>query len=222
MTWQFANEFAIVWAHKDRLLEGFANTVWLCLLATVMALVIAGPITIALMAHNRALRVVMRGLVDGMRCIPFLLLAYIVYYGLPTLGIRFNNWTAGLCALVTYNAAYMAEILRGAWASLPREHIDAGHAFGFSGLRLYRRIILPPIMMACVPVMGNQMIQIIKDSAFLTIIAVPELTHEASAIQSMYYVPFAAFVTAVALYWLLCRIVELLVAGIERRAEARR
>jgi polar amino acid transport system permease protein len=215
-------EFAIVWAHGDRLLQGFANTVWLCVLATALAVVIAGPIAIALMARNRALRLAARGFVDGMRCVPFLLLAYIVYYGLPTLGIRFDNWTAGLIALVVYNAAYMAEILRGAWASLPREHVDAGHAFGFFGLRLYRRIILPPVVMACIPVMGNQMIQIIKDSAFLTIIAVPELTHEASAIQSMYYVPFAAFVSAVALYWLLCRVVELMVAAVERRAEARR
>jgi polar amino acid transport system permease protein len=215
-------EFAIVWAHRDRLLEGLANTIWLCVLATILALVIAGPITVALMSANRPLRAVARGFVDAMRCVPFLLLAYIVYYGLPSLGIRFNNWSAGLCALVTYNAAYMAEILRGAWASLPREHVDAGHAFGFSGARLYWRIILPPVVMACVPVIGNQMIQIIKDSAFLTIIAVPELTHEASAIQSMYYVPFAAFVAAVALYWLLCRIVETLVAAVERRAEATR
>jgi polar amino acid transport system permease protein len=215
-------EFAIVWAHRDRLLEGLANTVWLCVLATAVALLIASPITVALMSPNRPLRVAARGFVDAMRCIPFLLLAYIVYYGLPTLGIRFNNWSAGLCALVIYNAAYMAEILRGGWASLPREHIDAGYAFGFSGVRLYRRIILPPVVMACVPVMGNQMIQIIKDSAFLTIIAVPELTHEASAIQSMYYVPFAAFIAAVVLYWLLCRIVETLVRAVERRAEAGR
>jgi polar amino acid transport system permease protein len=216
------HEFAIVWAHKDRLLVGFGNTVVLSLLATAAALALASPITMALMAQRRPVRALARGLVDGMRCIPFLLLAYIVYYALPTLGIRFDNWTAGLCALVIYNAAYIAEILRGAWASMPREHIEAGLAFGFSGLKLYRRIILPPIVLACMPVLGNQMIQIIKDSAFLTIIAVPELTHEASAIQSMYYVPFAAFVSAVVLYWVLCRLVELAVAGVERRARARR
>ena len=215
-------EFAIVWAHKDRLLDGFVNTIWLCVLATIIALVVASPVTIALMARSRPSSMLARGLVDGMRCVPFLLLAYIIYYGLPTLGIRFNNWSAGLCALVVYNASYMAEILRGAWANLPREHIDAGQAFGFTGWRLYRRIILPPILMACVPVLGNQIIQIIKDSAFLTIIAVPELTHEASAIQSMYYVPFAAFLSAVLLYWVLCRIVETLVGLIERRAEKRR
>lgn len=215
-------EFAIVWAHRDRLLEGFANTLWLCVLATILALALASPVAIALMSRVSALRVATRGLVDGMRCVPFLLLAYIIYYGLPSLGIRFDNWTAGLCALVIYNTAYMAEILRGAWARLPAEHIDAAHAFGFSGWRLYRRIILPPVVFGCVPVLGNQIIQIIKDSAFLTIIAVPELTHEASAIQSLYYVPFAAFVTAVALYWIMCRAVEMGVAAVERRAQERR
>ena len=192
------------------------------LATAVAALLIGFVLTPALMSKQRWLAGTVRGFVDGMRCVPFLLFAYIVYYALPTLGIRFDNWTAGLCALVIYNAAYMAEILRGAWASLPREHIEAGLAFGFSGLKLYRRIILPPIVLACMPVLGNQMIQIIKDSAFLTIIAVAELTHEASSIQSKYYVPFASFITAVALYWILCRIIESGTGLVEAIAEERR
>ncbi len=217
-----SHEFAVVWAHKDRLLEGLANTIWLSLLATAIALVLGALVAAVLMSRLPVARRAMQWLVDGMRCVPFLLLAYIVYYGLPTFGIRLNNWTAGLCALVLYNAAYLGEILRGAWAGLPSEYTDAAHAFGFQGLLLYRRIILPPVILASVPIIGNQVIQIIKDSAFLTILAVPELTHAASAIQSTYFVPFAAFVAAVALYWVLCRAVELTVGWTERRAEERR
>jgi len=216
------NEFAIVWAHKDRLLFGLANTTGLVVTATSLALVLGAFMATALAAQSGAVRRPAQWLVDGMRCVPFLLLAYIVYYGLPTLGIRMGNWTAGLTALVIYHAAYIGEILRGAWANLPRGHIDAAHAVGFHGQALYRRIILPPIVFAAVPVLGNQVIQIIKDTAFLMIIAVPELTHAASSIQATYYVPFAAFVAAVGLYWLLCRCVELGVGAIERRAEARR
>lgn len=216
------HDFGIVWSERALLLSGLANTAMLSTLSAIAALLLGFALTPALMSKRRLISGIARSFVDGMRCVPFLLFAYIVYYGFPSLGVRLDNWTSGLAALTIYNAAYMAEILRGAWASLPREHVDAGHAFGFFGLRLYRRIILPPVVMACIPVMGNQMIQIIKDSAFLTIIAVPELTHEASAIQSMYYVPFAAFVSAVALYWVLCRVVELLVAAVERHAEARR
>jgi polar amino acid transport system permease protein len=157
-----------------------------------------------------------------MRCVPFLMLAYIVCYGLPSIGINFDNFTAGLVALVLYNAAYMAEILRGAWSRLPPDYTQAAQAFGFHGFTMYRRIILPPIVMAAAPVIGNQVIQVIKDTAFLMIIAVPELTHAASSIQSTYYVPFAAFLSAIALYWVLCALVEWGVRSIERIAEGRR
>ena len=160
--------------------------------------------------------------VDGMRCIPFLLFAYIVYYGLPSLGLRFDNWSSGLLALTFYNAAYMGEILRGAWASQPRETIEAGSAFGFGEFQLFRRIILPPVLLSSGPIIGNQTIQIVKDSAFLTIIALPELTHAASSIQSRHYVPFAAFICAIFLYWGVCLMIEAGVKAVDRMAEIRR
>src|SRR5262245_60771186 len=116
----------------------------------------------------------------------------------------------------------MAEIPRGIWVQLLREPIDAATAFGFHGWNLYLRIILPQVVFAAIPMIGNQSIQVIKDTAFLMIIAVPELTHAASSIQSKYYVPFAAFISAVALYWAMCSIIEAGVGRVERIAEVRR
>jgi polar amino acid transport system permease protein len=215
-------EFAIVLEHADKLLSGLTHTMLLAGIGSLLALVFGALIAMALMARNPVLRLAMQGLVDAMRCVPFLMLAYIVYYGLPSIGIDFDNFTAGLVALVLYNSAYMAEILRGAWSRLPPDYTQAAHAFGFHGFTMYHRIILPPIVMAAAPVIGNQVIQVIKDTAFLMIIAVPELTHAASSIQSTYYVPFAAFLSAIALYWVLCTVVEWGVRGIERVAEGRR
>ena len=215
-------DFGIVWSERDLLLTGLANTTILSVLSAVAALLLGSMLTPALMSKRRPLAFAARGFVDGMRCVPFLLFAYIVYYGLPSIGLRFDNWTSGLFALIVYNTAYMAEILRGAWQAQPREPIEAGVAFGFSGVRLFRRIILPPLLLMAGPVIGNQMIQIIKDSAFLTIIALPELTHAASSIQSRRYVPFAAFITAVFLYWGLCLVIEAGVTTIDRMAALRR
>jgi polar amino acid transport system permease protein len=215
-------EFTIVWQHFDRLIDGLTNTIILALAGTVLSLILGCLAAMPLMARHWAVRGAARWMVDTMRCVPFLLLAYLVYYALPSLGINFDNWTAGLSAIVIYNTAYMAEIVRGAWSRLPPEYSEAGRSFGFYGFALYRRIILPPVLLAAIPMIGNQVIQIIKDTAFLTIIAVPELTHAASSLQSNYYIPFAAFITAVGLYWLLCRTVELAVAGVERIAEERR
>ena len=215
-------DFAVVWGERSLLLSGLANTTVLSVLAATCALMLGIVLTPALMARRRAIALPVRIFVDGMRCVPFLLFAYIVYYGLPSLGLRLDNWSSGLAALIVYNTAYMAEILRGAWQAQPREPIEAGIAFGFPEAKLFRRIILPPLLLTAGPVLGNQMIQIIKDSAFLTIIALPELTHAASSIQSRHYVPFAAFITAVLLYWGLCLIVEAGVSAVGRLAEARR
>ncbi len=216
------HDFGVVWSERDLLLTGLGNTTILSVLSAAAALLIGFAVTPALMSKQRLIASVARGFVDGMRCVPFLLFAYIVYYGFPSFGIRLDNWTSGLAALTIYNAAYMAEILRGAWAAQPGEPIEAGVAFGFSHLGLFRRIVLPPLLLAAGPVIGNQMIQIVKDSAFLTIIALPELTHAASSIQSRHYVPFAAFITAVFLYWGLCLVIEAGVRSVERLAAARR
>jgi len=215
-------DFGIVWTERGLLLNGLANTAILSLVSVVGALLLGFVLTPALMSKKPAVSRAARAFVDGMRCIPFLLFAYIVYYGFPSIGINLDNWGAGLLALTIYNAAYMAEILRGAWTAQPREPIEAGVAFGFSNVALFRRIVLPPLLLAAGPVIGNQMIQIIKDTAFLTIIALPELTHAASSIQARHYVPFAAFITAVLLYWGLCLVIEAGVSSIDRLAAARR
>lgn len=216
------HDFAIVWAERELMLSGLLNTVLLSALAGIAALLLGALLSTLLMRRARGVALAARVLVDALRCTPFLLFAYIVYYGLPSIGLRFDNWSAGLAALAIYHTAYMAEILRGAWVAQPRAPIEAGMAFGYSGLSLFRRIVLPPLVLSAGPVVGNQVIQIVKDSAFLTIIALPELTHAASSIQSRHYVPFAAFIAAVLLYWALCLVVEAGVAGVGRMAEARR
>ena len=160
--------------------------------------------------------------VDAMRCVPFLLFVYLIYFCFPTFGIQFDNWWAGVVALILYNAAYMAELLRAAWKNLPKEAIEAGHAFGFTGWGLFRRIIIPPVLYSSLPLIGNQLVQIVKDSAFLTVIAVAELTHEATSLQTTYFVPFASFVAAVFLYWMTCMTIETGVAFANRLAEDRR
>lgn len=215
-------EFSIVLEHSDKLLSGLANTMILAGIGSVASLILGALVAMALMARAAPVRIGMQWLVDAMRCIPFLMLAYIVYYGLPSVGINFGNFTSGLAAIILYNSAYMGEILRGAWSRLPPDYTQAALSYGFHGFTMYRRIILPPIVMAAAPVIGNQVIQVIKDTAFLMIIALPELTHAASSIQSTYYVPFAAFCAAILLYWMLCALVEWGVGRIETVAEKRR
>jgi polar amino acid transport system permease protein len=215
-------EFGVVWQHRDLITGGFENTLVIVAAAATGALILGALLTMPLMSSHRGIRRLATAYVDAMRCVPFLLFVYLIYFGLPSLGITLDNWSSGVIALILYNTGYMAELLRAAWTNLPKELIEAGHAFGFVGWPLFRRIILPPVLFSALPLIGNQLIQIVKDSAFLTIIAVGELTHQATSLQTTYFVPFASFIVAVVLYWLTCVTIEGTVGLANRFAEARR
>jgi polar amino acid transport system permease protein len=212
----------VLWEQRDALLSGFVTTLAIAAISAVCAGLLGLMLFAVLISRVRAPALALAWLIDLMRCVPFMLFCYLIYYGLPSFGIVIGNLMAGIIALTIYNAAYVAELLRGGYAALPREGIEAGQAFGFHGRRLLLRIILPPVLLSSVPMLGNQVVQILKDSAFLVIIAVQELTFAANEIQATYYVPFASFVCAMLLYWVLCLAVEGGVRTVLAMAEARR
>jgi len=201
---------------------GLGNTIWLCGVSMALSLMLGALFLVPLTSQKPNVRRVAQAAVDAGRCIPFLLLTYLVYFGLPSAGVVLDKWTAALATLVLYNTAYMAEILRAGWASLPAGQTQAARAFGYSGFLLLRRIILPQLVIALGPVIGNQLIQLIKDSAFLSVITLPELTFAANEVQSYYFVPFESFLVATLLYWALCAGIEWLVRRTERWASRMR
>ncbi|HEX9462402.1 MAG TPA: ABC transporter permease subunit [Alphaproteobacteria bacterium] len=213
---------AVVWEQRELMLNGLVTTLLIAAVSAVLAALLGVAIFTMLISRVRGVPQAFSAVIDLMRCLPFMLFCYMIYYALPVFGITIENIAAGVLALTLYNACYIAELLRGAFQALPRENVEAAHAFGFHGWRLVVRIILPPVVLASVPMLGNQVVQIIKDSAFLVIIAVQELTYAANEIQATYYVPFASFVCAVLLYWSLCLVVESGVRAVVRVAELRR
>ncbi|MGC9270194.1 amino acid ABC transporter permease [Acidiphilium sp.] len=200
------------------ILHGLVTTFEISAIATACAFSAALAFFALGLRFRPAARAV-TALIDLMRCVPFLLFLYLIYYGLPAWHITLDPLMAGIVSLTLYNAAYFAELLRAAWVQIPHEQIEAGHAFGYHGLRLLRRIIFKPLFMIALPTLGNQTIQIIKDSAFLVIITVEELTYSANELQATYYIPFASFVCAGLLYWMLCLIVEFGVRASLRHAD---
>jgi polar amino acid transport system permease protein len=214
--------FLIVWQQRADVLSGLLDTLGLLAVAALASLVLGALLAPALMSKRPAIAHIAVLYVDAMRCAPFLLFVYLIYFGLPSAGIRLSNWWAGAIALILYNTAYMAELLRGAWAGLPAPMIEAARAYGFHGFGLVRRIILPQVFTVALPMIGNQLVQIVKDSAFLTVIAVGELTHQMNGIQATYFIPFAAFITAVLLYWAICLVIEGGSGLLSRFAEERR
>ena len=216
------NDFAIIWSHRDSVWVGLLNTLVLIVLSGAISIAVGLLLTPVLVGSHKMLAKMVQFYVDAMRCVPFLLFVYLIYFGLPSAGLRLSNWAAGALALVLYNSAYMAELLRGAWLELPASILDSGRSFGFTGWGLLRHIMVTPMLIRALPLIGNQLIQILKDSAFLTVIAVKELTHELNGIQSTYFIPFASFITALILYWIVCMVMETMMGSFEQFAASRR
>ncbi|HAT1577008.1 TPA: amino acid ABC transporter permease [Raoultella ornithinolytica] len=205
------NQWAIIWSARESFIAGLIATLELFILAAVVGLAIGIVLCYLTEYQKRWLNRVIIGFVSLMRAIPFLILAYLLYYGLPEVGISMDAWSAGLVALMIYHGAYFFEILRSQRRVFSAGYIEAAVAQGFSRYQIYRRIILPNIVSSALPLLGNQLIICLKDTAFLSIITVQEITAAANSVQATWFIPFNAFIVAIALYWAISILLELLI-----------
>lgn len=205
------DQWSIVWSARESFLNGLLATLELFIIAAVVGLAIGIVLCYVMEHQSRMVDRLIIGFVSLMRAIPFLILAYLLYYGLPELGISMEAWSAGLLALVIYHGAYFFEILRSQRRLFSVGYIEAAVSQGFSRYKIFRRIVLPNLFSSSLPLLGNQLIICLKDTAFLSIITVQEITAAANGVQSTYFIPFNAFIVAIGLYWAISILLELLI-----------
>ena len=201
-------EWLTVWVNIDRIVQGFGVTFLFFTIASVGGFAVGCVFVHLLEGRQTLAKRALRFSMDVLRTLPFLIVLYILYYGLPQLGIRFSAWTAGVLGLTVYHASYYAEILRGARANLPQGQVESAKAHGFTSLKMFYRILLPQMVLQSGPVLGNQLVGCLKDTAFLSIITIYELTAAANALQAQYFIPMPAFVVVILLYWLISLFIE--------------
>lgn len=206
----------IVWQARDLLLQGLGTTIGLFISAAIAGCLLAGLVVYRMTEHPGTFSWILRAYINVMRMLPFLMLAYLLYYGLPSVGVRLSALSAGVLALAVYHGAYIAEILRGARLTLPPGTLEAAYAHGYGRGKVWLRIVLPQLVLRSRSVLGNQAIMCLKDTSFLSIITVMELTAAANAVQSRYFIPVEAFVVAIGLYWAMGLIIEAIVRRARR------
>lgn len=202
-------------------LPDFLNALWVTVQISLLAALLGGILGFVLNGLRVAwapLVHVYRVYVWLIRGTPFLAQLMLVYFGLPVLGLTLSAVEATILSLALYSSAYFAELLRTAWNSIPRGHVEAAQVHGIGAWRVFWHIQTPQALMFCLPLLGNQVILTIKESAVASIITVPELTQTAGAIVSntfSYVVPYALLVIA---YWLLTQTVGTLFGLAAQRA----
>ena len=140
-------------------------------------------------------------IVEVLRGTPFLIQLFLLYFGGPFIGLSLDPVPAGLLGLTVYGAAYYSEIFRAGFEAVPVGHVEAADCVGLTRGQTVRRIIVPEMAVLVLPALVNMTIVLLKETAVLSIITVPELTMVISAIGSQYY----AFVESLSLlalfYW---------------------
>ncbi|EJN08716.1 amine acid ABC transporter, permease protein, 3-TM region, His/Glu/Gln/Arg/opine family [Bradyrhizobium sp. YR681] len=194
---------------------------WLTLQVAAMALVIGyvAGIAVALIALMPGWlpRLVTGCYVEILRNIPFIIILFVVYYGLPFWGIRLPATLVGTVALALFASAYYAEIVRAAILALPRGQFESARAIGMSPMSAMWHVVAPQILRTLVPPSTNMTLTMMKESSVLSSITVPELTYQSLVVQGNTFAPFEVFAAVASIYWLIAA----LIAEVSRRLERR-
>ncbi|MBP0491930.1 amino acid ABC transporter permease [Roseomonas indoligenes] len=155
-------------------------------------------------------------LVEVVRGVPFVVQAFLLYYGGPFIGLDLTPVVAGWLALSVYAAAYFSEVFRAGFRAIPAGHTEAARLLGLKTNQTITRILLPEMALSVLPALANLAVILIKETAILSIITVPELTFTVSGVGSATFA-FAQTMAALALsYWLLVELTAWAARRLER------
>ncbi|TYP68226.1 amino acid ABC transporter membrane protein (PAAT family) [Stutzerimonas stutzeri] len=203
------------------LLQGLWITLQLGAASIVAGLVLGLGLAMARLYGPGPVRFVTRLYIDIFRSIPLLVLLIIVYYALPFVGLRLSPFASAMSALTLVSGAYTAEIFRAGIEAIPKGQFEASAALGLNGRQTMADVILPQAVRIVIPPLTNNSINVVKDTALASVVAMPDLLKQATQAQALAANPTPLIVAAVIYIAFLWPLVAL-VSRMERRFAARR
>jgi polar amino acid transport system permease protein len=194
------NWHRLVWNQRDALLAGLQVTAEVCLIAFTCAIV-GGLVLCLLRMYVRPLRPVATLLIEFFRATPIVVQLLWVAYAWPELfGWPNGFFDAAWCALALQSSGYLAETFRGGIEAIPRGHREAAYSVGMSPLLVFRRIVLPQVLLASAPSIVNQFTVIVKSSALVSVITVQDLMFQSQKIVNISYEPIEILTATAIIY----------------------
>ena len=203
------------------LMQGLWITLQLGTASIVAGLILGLALAMIRLYAAAPLRLLARVYIDIFRSIPLLVLLIIVYYALPFVGVRLSPFVSAMAALTLVSGAYTAEIFRAGIEAIPKGQFEASAALGLSGPQAMKEVILPQAVKIVIPPLTNNSINVVKDTALASVVAMPDLLKQATQAQALAANPTPLIVAAaiyVAFLWPLVAAVS----RMERRFAARR
>ena len=203
------------------LINGLTVTLPLTIISFALALVIALITALVQTAKIPVLRQLARFYVWAIRGTPVLVQLFVVFYGLPSLGVLINPFPAAVACFAINEGAYCAETIRAALESVPAGQLEAGYCVGMTYLQTMRRIVLPQALRTAVPALSNSLIGMIKDTSLASNITVAELFMAGQRVAARTYIFLPIYCEVAVVYLLFCTVITKLQALLERQLNAR-
>ena len=210
-------DFALIASHAPEIARGLLITLLMWIAGAALAVIAGFGVAVLRRYGPRALDQALRLYVEIMRGTPFLIQIFLLYFGGPFIGLSLDPVPAGLIGLTLYGAAYYSEIFRSGFEAVPKGHVEAAECVGLTRAQIVRRILIPEMTMLVLPPAVNMTVILLKETAVLSLITVPELTMTVSVIGSQQYAFIEAYALLALFYW---GFVEL--TGMAGRAAERR
>lgn len=193
------------------------GTIPLAVSSFLLGLVIALVVALMRLSRTRIVAALGRCYVSVIRGTPLLVQLFVIFYGLPSVGVTIEPWPSAVIAFSMNVGGYAAEVIRAAILSVPKGQWEAGHTIGMSRRLTLRRIILPQAARVSVPPLSNTFISLVKDTSLASLILVTELFRKAQEIAAFSQEFMLLYVEAAVVYWVIC----LFLSGGQSRLERR-
>lgn len=205
--------------YRVRILDGLGLTVGVSAASLVVSLLVGVPVALGQNSRVLPVRALCNLYVTVIRGTPLLVQIYLFYYVVGTAWGVDNRVVAGVLILSVFAGAYIAEILRGAYASIDPEQIEAARAVGFTRWQTARHVVLPQLVALALPALAGQFANIVKDSSLLSVISVIELTQTMREISATNYNFFGCYLLLGAIYLALTLPIMALSRHLEKRLD---
>ncbi len=183
--------------------RGAVVTLELSIIARAFAVVLGLNLALARLYAPRLLSALTTAYIEAVRGTPLLIQLFLIFYGLPHLGVRFSPMLAAIIGLGLNYSAYEAENYRAGIQSIPRTQMEAAQALGMTRLQALRYVIVPQAMRLVIPPVTNDFIALLKDSSLVSVITMVELTKAYSQLASIHYDYLGIGLLAAAMYFLI-------------------
>ncbi|MCX7922640.1 MAG: amino acid ABC transporter permease [Clostridia bacterium] len=224
MNFSFLSEYYVYF------IEGAKNTILLAAFTVLLGVMLGIILALMKISRNPILKVISTSYIEFIRGTPLLVQIYIVFFGLPYIGIHipdvpflgqdFPRFMAGVIALSLNSGAYVAEIIRAGIQAIDKGQMEAARSLGMSHYMAMRYIILPQAIRNILPALGNEFVVIIKESSIVSVIGISELMFSADTVKGVTFQPFEPLIVVAVIYFVLTFTISRLLGVAERRMRA--